>query len=527
VIGLAVVVAALGVGAVVLATSSASVTAGGGGLATIGMPTGGGTVEQVSVLAGRQSTKVPVVVRGSEIWPRKTLLAGQRVSIQVVVRRPGWMSWLTGSTQRVTLSTVTPGSSIRARFLTVHRGQPLRVTFDRPVRMVDYGVAGALHRRMLHSPQTGVTLPRTRVAGTIMVAGTPRSWERGALAPVSWFPAGQVRASAVASPSPGSRIPPDQPITLTFSKPVRSVLKSNPALSPGASGSWQVTSSHTLSFHPTGYGYGLGAIVKLALPAGVGLVGGHTTAAGSQASWTVPSGSTLRLHQLLAQLGYLPVDFNYAHAAPGSSPAAQLDAAVHPPTGAFTWRWSNTPAALKADWSPTASGVVTRGAIMAFEANQGLISNAYASPLTDGVATPAVWRALIKAASAHQRSTFGYTFVSVSEGSPENESTWHNGKVVVHGLVNTGISSAPTGKGTFPTFTHLRETTMSGTNPDGSHYSDPGIPYTSYFNGGDALHGFIRGSYGFPQSLGCVEMPFSEAGRVFRYTPIGTLVHVY
>ena len=42
---------------------------------------------------------------------------------------------------------------------------------------------------------------------------------------------------------------------------------------------------------------------------------------------------------------------------------------------------------------------------------------------------------------------------------------------------------------------------MSGTNPDGSHYIDPGIPDVSYFNGGDALHGFIRASYGFPQSL--------------------------
>jgi peptidoglycan hydrolase-like protein with peptidoglycan-binding domain len=527
-VGLVLVVAALAAGAIVLATSSASLTPGPDGLATVGMPTGGGTLEQVSVLAGQQATKVPVVVRGNEIWPRRALPAGQRVSVQVVVRRPGWMSWLTGSTQRVTLSTVTPSSSLRSRFLTLHRGQPLQVVFDRPVRVVEYGPIGALHRRVLSSPATSVTLPRSSVAGSIMVAGTPRTWERLAPSPVSWFPAGLVRASAVASPSPGSRLGPDQPITLTFSKPVRSVLKSNPALSPGgAPGSWRLTSGHTLTFQPTGYGYGLGATVKLALPAGVGLVGGHTTMGGAEASWTVPGGSIVRLHQLLAQLGYLPLNFNYAHGAPGSSPAAQLNAAVHPPAGTFTWRWSNIPAALRADWSPTASGVMTKGAIMAFEANQGLISNTYASPLTDGIATPAVWRALIKAAIAHQRSTFGYTFVSVSEGSPENETTWHNGKVVVHGLVNTGISSAPTAKGTFPTFTHLRVTTMSGTNPDGSHYSDPGIPYTSYFNGGDALHGFIRGSYGFPQSLGCVEMPFSEAGAVFRYTPIGTLVHVF
>jgi lipoprotein-anchoring transpeptidase ErfK/SrfK len=55
---------------------------------------------------------------------------------------------------------------------------------------------------------------------------------------------------------------------------------------------------------------------------------------------------------------------------------------------------------------------------------------------------------------------------------------------------------------------------------------DPGIPDVSYFNGGDALHGFIRASYGFPQSAGCVEMPYSEAASVYPYTPIGTIVHV-
>jgi lipoprotein-anchoring transpeptidase ErfK/SrfK len=67
---------------------------------------------------------------------------------------------------------------------------------------------------------------------------------------------------------------------------------------------------------------------------------------------------------------------------------------------------------------------------------------------------------------------------------------------------------------------------MSGTNPDGSHYNDPGIPFISYFNGGDALHGFDRAQFGFPQSLGCVEMTAGDAGTVWPYTPIGTLVHV-
>ena len=67
---------------------------------------------------------------------------------------------------------------------------------------------------------------------------------------------------------------------------------------------------------------------------------------------------------------------------------------------------------------------------------------------------------------------------------------------------------------------------MSGTNVDGTKYVDPGIPWVSYFNGGDALHGYIRASYGFPQSNGCVEMPYSEAEAVWPYTPVGTLVNV-
>ena len=33
---------------------------------------------------------------------------------------------------------------------------------------------------------------------------------------------------------------------------------------------------------------------------------------------------------------------------------------------------------------------------------------------------------------------------------------------------------------------------MAGTNPDGSHYNDPGIRWISYFNHGEAIHAFNR-----------------------------------
>jgi lipoprotein-anchoring transpeptidase ErfK/SrfK len=154
---------------------------------------------------------------------------------------------------------------------------------------------------------------------------------------------------------------------------------------------------------------------------------------------------------------------------------------------------------------------------MAFQNDHGLA--------TDGTAGPAVWKALIDAAVAGRRSTFGYTYVMVSV--PDQRLTlWHSGKTVMTTPVNTGIASRPTATGTYPVYEHIPVGTMSGTNPDGSHYDDPGIQYISYFNGGDALHAFNRAQYGFPQSLGCVEMATGPAGQVYPYTPIGTLVHV-
>jgi peptidoglycan hydrolase-like protein with peptidoglycan-binding domain len=202
----------------------------------------------------------------------------------------------------------------------------------------------------------------------------------------------------------------------------------------------------------------------------------------------------------------------------GLSPQAQLKAALHPPAGSFSWRYPNTPPALRSGWAPGTFGVMTHGALMAFENDHGMTA--------DGVPGPLLWRSLIGALVKGEKSHFGYTYVSVDKSS-QNLTVWHNGRNVISSTpVNTGIASAPTASGTYPVFEHLPVTTMSGTNPDGSQYHDPGIQWVSYFNGGDALHGFTRAQYGFPQSLGCVEMPNGVAGQVYPFTPIGTLVHV-
>jgi lipoprotein-anchoring transpeptidase ErfK/SrfK len=136
-----------------------------------------------------------------------------------------------------------------------------------------------------------------------------------------------------------------------------------------------------------------------------------------------------------------------------------------------------------------------------------------------------VWKALLAASAAGQRNAHGYSYAIASERLPETLTIWHDGRKVFSSPANTGISVAPTAAGTYPVYEKLPFQVMQGTNPDGSHYSDP-VEWVSYFNGGDAVHYFARGSYGWPQSLGCVELPYTAAKDAYPYLPYGTLVTV-
>jgi hypothetical protein len=532
----------------VVALSSGSIRAGRASLAQIALPTGGGQISQVVAIGGRERQVVPVKLVGDQVLPVRQLPSGYPITVQATIRRPGWISWLTGSEQQVQVTEMTPAPHLLSTFLTRGRGSQLTVQFSSPVAAVGAGAVGTKPSvRALPAPTSSYNLPEQATAGTADVAAAARSWEIPTVTPVSWFPAG-ANATAVATPAPGTTIAPDTRITLTFSKDVSSVLGGHlPPVAPSGSGSWRRLNAHSIQFVPEGYGYGLGANVSVSLPSDVSLVGGRTHGSDPVGQWTVPVGSTLALQELLAELGYLPLNFTPSSAASttttttttptvsqttatsaattastatsiAGTPAAEEAAIINPPQGTFSWRYPNTPAQLKALWSPTGWTELTRGAVMAFENANGLT--------TDGIAGPIVWRALIKAAVADKQNTFGYTFVMVSKALPETIKVWHNGSIVVQGLANTGIPQSPTADGTFAVYEHIPVGTMSGTNPNGTPYHDTGIPWISYFNGGDALHGFIRASYGFPQSLGCVEMPFSEAGQVYPYTPIGTIVHI-
>ena len=319
------------------------------------------------------------------------------------------------------------------------------------------------------------------------------------------------------------------PFTVRYSVPL-AANSATPTFKPAMKGTWapvmtkatkhaKAKATGTMVFTPA-TGFKPHSTVKMTIPAGPD---GVRSASGGELSSEVTSKfhtgsySTLRLQQLLAQLGYLPLKWTPSGTNPASTDAqAQLSAAYSPPAGSFTWK-HGYPQMLHGLWQAGHSSLIDDGAIRAFESVEGMTM--------DGVAGPAVWRHLLRAVAQDKRNPNGYTYAHASKASPETLTIWHDGHMVLHTLANTGIPAAPTANGTYPVYERLPFQIMKGTNPDGSHYADP-VQNVSYFNGGDAVHYFPRGSYGWPQSLGCVELPLPQSAVAYRYLTYGSLVTV-
>jgi hypothetical protein len=293
-----------------------------------------------------------------------------------------------------------------------------------------------------------------------------------------------------------------------------------PTLAPSVPGRWTKVDDHTLVFRPSGSGAPFNSDLAVRFPSTLVVAGaaGADAHAATSLMLSVAPASFLRLQQLLAQAGYLPLDWTPAQADVQQTMRSELVAAVDAPAGDFHWRYPQTPHELQALWRTGEPNEITRGAVMMFQDEHDLV--------VDGIAGPQVWSALLADAVAGRRRTAGYSYVYVHRDVPQLLTLWHDGRVVLTSPGNTGVPAAPTELGTWPVFEHIPIGRMSGTNPDGTHYDDPGIRWISYFHGGDALHAFNRASFGTPQSLGCVELPLDAAAKAWPYTPIGTLVTI-
>ena len=458
---------------------------------------------------GPGGAAIPVLVRDGRVWPTVDLPVGEKVVITATITRSAPVSWVLGRTFRLQRAVRTPKARISSRWLEVPAGSPIKLSFAAPVDRVS--IRSGSHHAVHKLPPTSrsLTLPGSVSASsarTVLVAAAPRTWETlPDHVPVTWFAAGGL-PKVVATPRPGAAgLGPGAMLRLTFSRPVSEIFgKRLPTLSPSTPGRWRQLDAHTLAFAPHGAGFGIDAKIRVGLPRAVQLAGrpkGTRTL-----TWSGAAGSTLRLQQLLANLGYLPVQWAPSGTPVPATVAAQQAAAIDPPAGHFGWIWSDVPDSLRSEWRPGQITPMTQGAIMAFQAQHGL--------KVDGFAGPIVWHDLIAATISGTRNTQGYSYVLVRKTKPQSLTLWHDDTVLVSGPSNTGIPQAPTPDGTYPVYLRLRSQTMSGTNPDGTHYSDAGIKWISYFHAGEAIHGFDRTSYGSPQSLGCVELPVSEAARV-------------
>jgi len=313
------------------------------------------------------------------------------------------------------------------------------------------------------------------------------------------------------------------PIRVQFSAPL-AASSPMPALSPSIPGSWTIQGDDAV-FTPT-VGYLENTKVTVKIPGGLAGVisaagakaGGGTLSSNQSESFTTGSFSTMRLQQLLAQLGYLPLTWT-SESQTTISPTdarAELAAAYNAPAGTFTWQ-AGYPWNLTDQWKAGSYNILDDGAVRAFESVTGLTM--------DGIAGRTVWADLLKAVAEGQHNPNGYTYALASQDSPESLRIWHDGRLVLETPVNTGIPASPTEDGTFPVYLKYYFSYMKGTNPDGTPYDDP-VYYASYFNGGDAVHEFSRASYGWYQSLGCVELPWDAAQTAYPYLTYGSLVTV-
>jgi hypothetical protein len=316
--------------------------------------------------------------------------------------------------------------------------------------------------------------------------------------------------------SPRGTAPGDATIELRFSAPLAPVTKrTEPRLSPSTPGTWSQPSPTTLRFTPSG-AYLPRTVVHITVPRGLAATSGAVLRRAASATFQVEDGSTTRLAQLLAELRYLPVHLtSSAHQPRPGDTAGQLRAIFQPPPDRLQLG-AHWPSQLRGLWTHDPS-IVLKGAVMAFESAHGLA--------LDGVASPAVWSALLAARAHREYHTGGYDYAVATENSPETFTVYNNGRVVLQSAANTGIPGRGTATGTFPVYERLRSQTMRGTNPNGSHYADF-VQWIAYFNGGDAVHYIARSSYGSPQSLGCIELPYAAAEKAWGYLPYGTLVTV-
>lgn len=109
------------------------------------------------------------------------------------------------------------------------------------------------------------------------------------------------------------------------------------------------------------------------------------------------------------------------------------------------------------------------------------------------------------------------------ELSTQHAYAYEGSQLVNSFLVSTGTWQHPTVTGTFHIYVKYRYADMRG---PGYYLAD--VPYVMYFYEGYGLHGtYWHHNFGTPMSHGCVNLETGDAGWLYNWASVGTVVHVH
>lgn len=98
---------------------------------------------------------------------------------------------------------------------------------------------------------------------------------------------------------------------------------------------------------------------------------------------------------------------------------------------------------------------------------------------------------------------------------------------VLQTLISSGLAQHATVTGQFRIWLRFEAQTMDGRRLGYDYYLE-NVPYVMYFFEDYALHGtFWHNNFGHPMSHGCVNMETGDAGWLFNWSQMGTVVNVH
>jgi lipoprotein-anchoring transpeptidase ErfK/SrfK len=107
--------------------------------------------------------------------------------------------------------------------------------------------------------------------------------------------------------------------------------------------------------------------------------------------------------------------------------------------------------------------------------------------------------------------------------SKQKTYAYQGGELVNIFRVSTGTWQHPTVTGIFRIYIKYRSQTMYGED-----YYLPNVPYVMYFYEDYGLHGtYWHNNFGTPMSHGCINLKTGDAGWLYDWASVGTVVNVH